>query len=189
MFEGAEKFRKELRETKDQELTELAELLEMQQLLDENIYKEKGIIEYPANEVSIALTVELGELMNEFPTKFKYWKSKAVDNREKGLEEYVDCLHFALNIINYITSLQSELDIESDPLYILMFKYSDNTECITFGYGISYILENLTNGDNADRVVPYLFELGNVLGFTWEEIYKAYKDKNKVNYERLQNGY
>lgn len=151
MMKGAEKFRKELRETKDQELTELAELLEMQQKLDESILKEKGITEYPVDEIETALIVELGELMNEFPTKFKYWKSTAVDNRKKGLEEYVDCLHFALSIANYL-----------------------------FG---------LTEGKKIYHYLVYLFELGYILGFTWNEIYKAYKDKNKVNYERLQNGY
>ena len=35
----------------------------------------------------------------------------------------------------------------------------------------------------------YLFDIGNNLGFTWDEIYKAYKAKNQVNYERLANGY
>ena len=41
--------------------------------------------EYPENKMSIALFVELGELMNELPTYFKHWKKSAVDNKEKAL--------------------------------------------------------------------------------------------------------
>ena len=44
---------------------------------------------------------ELGELMNELPTYFKYWKKTSADNKEKALEEYVDCLHFAVSLLNY----------------------------------------------------------------------------------------
>ncbi len=42
---------------------------------------------------------------------------------------------------------------------------------------------------SADIKMIHLFELGNYLGFTWPEIYQAYKNKNAVNYERLKNGY
>ena len=104
MFEIAELFRNELRKTSNEELIKLAELSNMQQYLDLSIYKEKGITEYPKKEVMVALIVELGELMNEFPTKFKYWKDTAKDNYQKGLVEYVDCLHFALSLTNYMTS-------------------------------------------------------------------------------------
>ena len=79
------------------------ELLEMQRVLDENIMKEHGLVydEHIANNIGVALIVEVGELMNEFPTKFKHWKNTAVDNREKGLVEFVDCLHFILSLFNY----------------------------------------------------------------------------------------
>lgn len=31
--------------------------------------------------------------------------------------------------------------------------------------------------------------LGLCLGFTWEQIVEAYKEKNEVNHERQENGY
>ena len=34
-----------------------------------------------------------------------------------------------------------------------------------------------------------LFDLGNYLGFTWDEIYTGYKKKNEINYKRLNSGY
>ena len=37
--------------------------------------------------------------------------------------------------------------------------------------------------------VGYLFKIGLLLDFTWDEIYKAYKDKNEVNYQSLKEGY
>lgn len=39
--------------------------------------------EYPLGKINIALFVELGELMNELPTYFKYWKKTSVDNKKR----------------------------------------------------------------------------------------------------------
>lgn len=60
-------------------LEQLKELLEMQKTLDESILKEHGNVydEEIAEKMKVALFVELGELMNEFPTKFKHWKKTA----------------------------------------------------------------------------------------------------------------
>ena len=84
-------------------LEQLKELLEMQRVLDEAILKEHVNIydEKIADQMKIALFVELGELMNEMPTKFKHWKKTAKDNREKALVEYVDALHFQMSLFNY----------------------------------------------------------------------------------------
>ena len=84
-------------------LEQLKELLEMQRVLDEAILKEHDNVydEKIAAQMKIALFVELGELMNELPTRFKHWKKTAVDNREKALVEYVDALHFQLSLFNY----------------------------------------------------------------------------------------
>lgn len=48
---------------------------------------------------------------------------------------------------------------------------------------------NIYDEKIADQILGHLFILGNKLGFTWSEIYEAYKAKNAVNYERLKNGY
>ena len=157
-------------------LEQLKELLEMQRVLDDAIFKEHGITKYPLENMKLALFDELGELLHEFPTKYKHWKKTAVDNREKGLEEYVDCLHFALSISNN-TKLK---------------KYIPYSECIE-----DKKIFDILNTIVLDLSFPYLrpfvlynlFVLGNKLGFTWEEIYTTYKKKNAVNYERLKNGY
>ena len=84
-------------------LEQLKELLEMQRVLDEAILKEQGIVwdEKIEEQTKVALFVELGELMNEMPTKFKHWKKTAKDNREAALVEYVDALHFQMSLFNY----------------------------------------------------------------------------------------
>lgn len=181
MFEIAELFRNELRKTSNEELIKLAELSNMQQYLDLSIYKEKGITEYPKKEVMVALIVELGELMNEFPTKFKYWKDTAKDNYQKGLVEYVDCLHFALSLTNYIVC--EDLDFYTSKSYIKNIAYSKKiNRCLDLSGILAKIID-------IDFCLPYLMTLGKELGFTWDEIYRAYIEKNEINYKRLNSGY
>lgn len=160
-------------------LDQLKELLEMQRVLDDAILTEHGEIynEEIAENIKIALFVELGEMMNELPTKFKHWKSTAKDNREKALEEYVDALHFALSLFNHYQMEQAFDYNASKP------KSYQSLYCI-----IASLITELEY-DEASYVLLYLFKIGNYLGFTWEEIYNAYKAKNAVNYERLRNGY
>lgn len=158
-------------------LDQLKELLEMQKALDEALMKEHGLTEYPLEKTKIALFVELGEMMNELQTEFKWWKKTAKYDREKGLEEYVDCLHFALSLTNYFR-------VEEKQLYqydVVLF--DDNLSQNLFNVYESVVIEC---GQN---ILYEIFALGSYFGFTWEEIYEAYKKKNAVNYERLKNGY
>lgn len=155
---------------------QLKELLEMQKALDEAIFKERGIDQYPYDEMKVALVVELGELMNELPSKFKVWKKNPVDNREKALEEYIDCLSFKMNILNY----QMQTDNKNDLLPLSKYE-----ECKLKTFDLLSLIHASIFFDD----FYYIFALGNRLGFTWEEIYNAYKRKNQVNYERLKSGY
>ena len=156
------------------EIEQLKELLDMQKALDEAILKERGIEKYPLEEMKIALFVELGELMNELLSKFKFWKKNPVDNREKELEEYVDCLSFKLSLINFFgfpNIINSLLNYDE-------YKHLSS---ISFG--------DLFFSSYNDIHISSFFGLGHKIGFTWEEVYNAYKKKNKLNYERLKNGY
>lgn len=160
-------------------LEQLKELLEMQRVLDEAILKEHGNIydDKIADQMKVALFVELGELMNEMPTKFKHWKKTAKDNREKALVEYVDALHFQMSLFNYY-----ELEIRE-----IYHDYND----MPAGRAKDIITCLSTPVNECDDILglSHLFDLGYLLGFTWSEIYEAYKNKNAVNYERLKNGY
>lgn len=158
-------------------LEQLKELLEMQRVLDESIFKEHGITEYPLENMKLALFDELGELLHEFPTKYKHWKKSAIDNREKGLEEYVDCLHFALSISYQFYDGSKGYDHYDDC-------HSD--EPLSELYWDLWTLATLKK---SKTILKKIFSIGNHFGFTWDEIYSAYKKKNAVNYERLKNNY
>lgn len=163
-------------------IEQLKELLEMQRVLDESIFKEHGIKEYPKENMQVALFVELGELMNELPTRFKHWKKSAVDNREKALVEYVDCLHFALSLTNNIgEAFDKDLSLSPD-----IYNYDSHQITLLAEMKISSLMKNVIQFEGN---LSYLFGLGVKLGFTWDDIYKVYKDKNAVNYERLRGGY
>lgn len=116
--------------------------------------------------------------MNELPTYFKYWKKTAVNNKEKALEEYIDCLHFAVSLLNYY-------DVDID------FTYND---CFPENspysrYKLSNELSSIINMAGYNNSIRTLFVLGHRFGFTWDEIYQAYLKKNKINHERQTEGY
>lgn len=163
-------------------IEQLKELLTMQKALDAAIFRDKGITAYPVDNMKIALFVELGEMMNEFPTKFKHWKKSAVDNREKGLEEYVDALHFMLSLYNHYCDIEI---LDEDPT----FHYESNLDLLAgFGDLVNYLVRCVEQCDGGNGIKA-LFEIGNFLEFEWEEIYEAYMNKNSVNHQRNKNGY
>ena len=104
------------------------------------------------------------------------------------LEEYVDCLHFILSI-----GLELGMDEVADELD---FEYAgrDIIDCfVDLNSDITdlyYIREN-------DDLNSYLHEslfskfirLGELLGFTWDEIEQAYFEKNAENHRRQEVGY
>ena len=180
----------------------LAKLFELQRQLDEHIEKE-----HPRQEGEdrlakkiLALQVELGELANEW-RGFKYWSNNQeprtalteipsyagipffidAKTRNPMLEEFVDCLHFLLSI-----GLESEIGTftgdELMPIkmgtieiqFITLFKVT-----VTFLEDINYY--------------PDMWELflglGEMLGFTWDEVEEAYMKKNAENHSRQERGY
>ena len=129
----------------------------------------------------IPLFVELGELLNEFPTKFKYWRQSAKDNRDNGLEEFADCLNIIFGMMSFsdLKSIKMNLDIMTE-IFI-----KDNNDIY---YNI-YSIIDISYKRNPISQFYNLIAIGYKLGFTWEEIYKASKNKIKIINERLDNEY
>jgi len=100
------------------------------------------------------------------------------------LEEYVDCLHFIL-------SIGLELDVDWKEMNWLMIVENDTTK--RFQRVFSKASELTEYQSFADERWGELFEefyqLGKLLGFTWEQVEEAYYAKNKVNHERQNAGY
>jgi dimeric dUTPase (all-alpha-NTP-PPase superfamily) len=162
----------------------LAPLFEKQRELDELINEERGFDNKSIFKKVLALQVEIGELANEFPEVFKFWSNKR-NNREKGLIEFIDCIHFLLGIgldLGFHAEYKPSLSHEKRPLesFLILF---ERASCFHVHTG------------RANKFFWYaeVFDsclaLGKSLGFTWKEIEQAYMDKNKVNHDRQDSGY
>lgn len=158
------------------------DLSNMQAELDQRIIKEHGLENKDLFENTIlALQVELGELANEW-RGFKHWSNDQEPRREKMLVEYVDCLHFIL-------SLGLQKHHVRIPSNLCGLKYTETT----FQFNELFKMVNRYRVD-AIRVhyvhmVAHFIPLGELLGFTWDEIEQAYLDKNLINHTRQSEGY
>ncbi|MGM0807602.1 MAG: dUTP diphosphatase [Bacillota bacterium] len=108
---------------------------------------------------------------------------------EPLLEEYVDGLHFVLQLGIEVGVTITEIVCFDKK----NFRYETVTEQFL---DIKYrILEIWDSGSKEsmqfywERLFIVYAELGEMLGFTWEQIEQAYMDKNKINHERQENGY
>lgn len=99
------------------------------------------------------------------------------------LEEYVDCLHFILSVGNdlYFGGFFDWDILESDEIN-LVEQFKNVFEAIL----------DLSKSEDVYEFVK-LFEefyvLGQLLGFEWKEIERAYIDKNTINHKRQADGY
>jgi len=105
------------------------------------------------------------------------------------LEEYVDCLHFIL-------SIGLELDPEIGACAVEPHIYDEESitnQFIELNYQAYLVIKDY---EYKKYVIGAWFTLldlfaglGQMLGFTWEQIEQAYFAKNKINFERQANGY
>jgi dimeric dUTPase (all-alpha-NTP-PPase superfamily) len=162
------------------------------------------------NKLILALLVELGECANEW-RGFKFWsvnqlphtsavRVPAMMEEDKVyynplLEEYVDGLHFVLEIglelgLEESKHLIYEIDGEPEVVLILIQTSTFVNELFWENY----------HCDDSDQSYDYQFSLyrgvvssfikiGEMLGFTWEEVEQAYFNKHAINIQRQENGY
>lgn len=174
---------------------EFKDLYEIQKLLDDNILencksKGKQISEKEIYKSKIlALLVEIGELANE--TKcFKYWSEKHNQFTNKVLEEYVDCLHFILSIGNY-KNQKIKIDMQHIKRCYEIHK-KQNIPLIDIFLILKMTIVMFLKGTNEfsyESIVREFLILGMYLSFSQEQIIDAYLEKNKINYQRQQEGY
>lgn len=179
----------------------LGKLFEIQRKLDEHIEQN-----HPRQEGEdrlakkiLALQVELGELANEW-RGFKFWSNNQEPRineitwpygaggppvyRNKVLEEYVDCLHFIL-------SIGLELELEELNFHP---NHSKMQDVVKLFIGINSLVGSFTynyaiHEENYAVLVSKFHRLGELLGFTWEQVEQAYLQKNEENHARQENGY
>lgn len=159
---------------------QLKEMFTMQKALNEAILKEFGQDSMTGEKLELAIIDELGELTHELKGDWCWWKKtqKPVD-RKRVLEELVDVYHFVMTF---------ELIFEPNGIeYILSF-YRFYIE--RFGEGISGRLDDfIINVSRNHNKLAQLLDLTERLGFSFDEVYQEYLNKNKENYDRLARGY
>jgi len=159
----------------------IAKLFMLQSELDAHIEEQHPRKEWTSRhpEKVLALLVELGELANETRC-FKFWSDKPASERKVTLEEYVDCLHFVL-------SIGLEMDVEL--INIVPIKKKNVIEQFTVLFNAVTILKIHFTPFVYNHVFSAFIGLGEMLGFTWDEIENAYLEKNAVNHDRQDGGY
>lgn len=134
-------------------------------------------------EHKIALNVEIHEFINECFKVWKYWKKKEMD-MDKLIDEAIDVIHFCMLQIN-----KNNVDLDYTAQDVVDHNINRRTLCDR--NQVKDVLYRLSTQPNKDVKVI----LGDILvlldyyGFTTSDILSAYNKKNKVNFERLNNGY
>lgn len=163
----------------------IKEMLQMQEKLDEAIMDEYGLTEIDEENLRMAILDEVGELTHELKGNWCWWKkTQAPVDNDKVLGELVDVWHFVLSYQNHFNGGENGI------LNVLMFNgNSDNILNLLMNneYKLSETLTDLSilNIHKIERLVA----ISEYLGFKVEQVYDAYCDKNKVNYQRLKEGY
>lgn len=183
----------------------LEKMYEMQKALDERIIKEKGLEGQDLlPNIILALQVELAECANEW-RGFKHWSNDrepricVIDKKGQTakeyyknplLEEYVDCLHFILSIGNRLGWNDTDTIDDVVVQHLISDKGFDTAKTFSCLLSIAYGF-HFSNVEKRTYISLFttFFELGNKLGFKWEQIEAAYMEKNAVNHQRQQEGY
>lgn len=164
----------------------IKEMLQMQEKLDEAIMKEYGLDEIDEEKLNMAILDEVGELTHELKGNWCWWKkTQPKVDRKKVLGELVDVWHFVLSYTNNFNDGESMFDTETDEFdrgykyYLSKTHFNKNALTNLYSELIDSWLEKLI----------ILVVITEYLSFTIEQVYEAYCDKNKVNYQRLKEGY
>lgn len=172
-------------------IDKLKEMLEMQAKLDEAIFAEHGTSyeEILKNHgFFYAILDELGEWNHERKPMWCWWKKgMAMVNGAKELEEFVDVFHFVMSHdLAYFKTPKAvimELVEPSEPMPL----FYEDVEPLNPSKGVM-ALYNLLEGEYYPLIYVFL-RIAKGSGYTFEDIYNKYMAKNKINFERLANGY
>lgn len=163
----------------------IKEMLQKQAELDKSIMSAYGLTEIDEENLRMAILDEVGELTHELKGNWCWWKkTQAPVDMGKVLGELVDIWHFVLSYQNHFNfgeearlSYLNEEELSNGTLKRLRTKKSN----------LSKVLTRLVIFESS--IIPVLIAITEYLGFTIEQVYEAYSDKNKINYQRLKEGY
>lgn len=133
-------------------------------------------------EHDIALNVEVHEFINEAYQTWKYWKTKKM-NLENMLEEAIDVIHFLMLAFNKQNPNHNKMAKE------LSIWLTSSTQLKDRGEVKKTILQLSTEQRHAILVLERVLKILDYSGFNSVDIINAYNKKNKVNFERMVDGY
>lgn len=128
----------------------------------------------------LALLVELGELANETRC-FKFWSNKPRNEAHIVLEEFVDNIHFLLSL-----GLDKGYRFTGE---VPQSNITSETEQFTRIFASCARFKQDPTKQHYAEVFQQYLHLGKLLGFSESDIQEAYFRKNKINYERQDQGY
>ena len=170
---------------KSKEYELIKEMLQMQAKLDESIMKEYGLNEIDEENLRMAILDEVGELTHELKGNWCWWKkTQAPVDNDKVLGELVDIFHFVLSYQNHFNKGEEMLCNylnEKEMSDTLLERLRAKT--INLPFALSHLVYY------KGSIITVLIAISEYLGFTIEQVYEAYCYKNKVNYQRLKEGY
>lgn len=170
----------------------IKQMLQMQYDLNQDIMQKKGLTEINKPNLFFAIFDELGELSHELKHEWCWWKEHQAEvDHDKTLEEYVDVVHFALiyeiDVLEHSKKERGSFSLNITKAH-QMVEFNANQDKLKVVNDLYTIIIKDTYWHPASLLWNVL-ELGFTLGFSMEDIYNEYLKKNKVNFERLANGY
>lgn len=163
----------------------IRKMLRKQAKLDKAIMEEYGLEKIDEEKLNLAILDEIGELNHNLKSNWCWWKkTQPPVNKEKVLEELADLWHFVLIRQNHFDDgeegLGSAPNVKKEVKSILIRLNECN---FNLSYNLCFLVDLQINN------IPRLIAITEYLGFTVEQVYEAYCIKNKINYQRLKEGY
>lgn len=161
---------------------DLTKIFNLQRNLDKHIHSEHHVnYEKIHTELKLALIVELAETANEIRS-FKFWSYKPSSAKPIVLEEYADGLHFINSLCIYY-KVKPIFDVKVGKIF-------KNKKEITKAFiNIFKTASEISNPKQAKAWHANYLSFGFRLGFSFNEITKAYEAKCKVNHQRQESKY
>ncbi|MCU4880381.1 dUTP diphosphatase [Bacillus cereus] len=174
---------------------DISELIEMQKELDRRIgYKGNDKLDM----LFRALLVVIGEAWNE-TRAFKMWSVGFGTPKDGLLVELVDGFHFLMNIVIELDRFTLKRRI------VAMFReqYIMKKNVLSVNMLFEWYMQDILTAKRAwcqyrdlnvtlthlHKAFGIFFRLCYLYGYTYEDIVRVYKEKNKENFERQDNGY
>ena len=161
----------------------IKEMLKRQKDLDESIMSAYGLKKIGDDKLAFAILDEVGELTHELKGNWCWWKkTQPPVDMGKVLGELVDIWHFVL-------SYQNNINLGEMSLYEFEKEKSEVNGILLpmRAESLPYVLVYIATCGH--HMLETLIAVTEYLGFTIEQVYEAYGDKNKINYQRLKEGY